>query len=156
MRKLASLALCAAAVSLGLAACEDDEGTGPDLEQFVATLTGANEVPANSSTATGSVVLTINTDNTVSWTMDLNGIRNMTANLLIPTRTITETLTGRVASGSFGPTHVNNMSYTDLLAAIRSGNVYVNVHTSDGVNPANTGMGDFPGGEIRGQTAPMP
>ena len=105
--------------------------------------------------------------------MDLNGIRNMTAshihgpagsgvnagivaNLLLPTRTITETLTGRVASGSFGPTHVNNMSYTDLLAAIRSGNVYVNVHTSDGVNPANTGMGDFPGGEIRGQTAPMP
>jgi hypothetical protein len=25
------------------------------------------------------------------------------------------------------------------------------VHTNDGVAPANTGPGDFPGGEIRGQ-----
>ena len=29
------------------------------------------------------------------------------------------------------------------------GNAYVNVHTNDGVAPANTGPGDFPGGEIR-------
>jgi hypothetical protein len=27
----------------------------------------------------------------------------------------------------------------------------VNVHTNDGVDPINTGAGDFPGGEIRGQ-----
>ena len=40
---------------------------------------------------------------------------------------------------------------SDLLAAIESGNAYVNVHTNDGVAPANTGPGDFPGGEIRGQ-----
>jgi hypothetical protein len=32
-----------------------------------------------------------------------------------------------------------------------SGAAYVNVHTSDGVEPPNTGPGDFPGGEIRGQ-----
>ena len=37
------------------------------------------------------------------------------------------------------------------LAAIESGNTYINVHTDDGVAPANTGPGDFPGGEIRGQ-----
>ncbi len=35
---------------------------------------------------------------------------------------------------------------------ITSGNAYVNVHTNDGVAPTNTGPGDFPGGEIRGQT----
>ena len=29
----------------------------------------------------------------------------------------------------------------------------VNVHTDNGVAPANTGPGDFPGGEIRGQIA---
>ena len=39
----------------------------------------------------------------------------------------------------------------DLVAAIEAGNAYVNVHTNDGVDPANTGPGDFPGGEIRGQ-----
>lgn len=38
----------------------------------------------------------------------------------------------------------------DLLAALNSGNAYVNVHTNDGVAPPNTGPGDFPGGEVRG------
>lgn len=38
-----------------------------------------------------------------------------------------------------------------LLTAMRNGWTYVNVHTNDGVAPANTGPGDFPGGEIRGQ-----
>ena len=40
-----------------------------------------------------------------------------------------------------------------LLADLTSGNAYVNVHTNDGVAPANTGPGDFPGGEVRGQVA---
>jgi hypothetical protein len=40
---------------------------------------------------------------------------------------------------------------SDLVAAIAAGDAYVNVHTNDGVAPTNTGPGDFPGGEIRGQ-----
>jgi len=39
----------------------------------------------------------------------------------------------------------------DLLDAIDAGIAYVNVHTDDGIAPTNTGPGDFPGGEIRGQ-----
>ena len=38
---------------------------------------------------------------------------------------------------------------SDLIRAMRTGNAYVNLHTSDGVDPPNTGAGDFPGGEIR-------
>jgi hypothetical protein len=38
-----------------------------------------------------------------------------------------------------------------LLAQMDAGNTYVNVHTNDGVAPTNTGPGDFPSGEIRGQ-----
>lgn len=38
-----------------------------------------------------------------------------------------------------------------LIEEIASGNTYVNVHTSDFVDPPNTGPGDFPGGEVRGQ-----
>jgi hypothetical protein len=34
---------------------------------------------------------------------------------------------------------------------MESGGAYVNIHTNDGVAPTNTGPGDFPGGEIRGQ-----
>lgn len=37
-----------------------------------------------------------------------------------------------------------------LIDAIEEGNAYVNVHTNDGIDPTNTGPGDFPGGEIRG------
>lgn len=40
---------------------------------------------------------------------------------------------------------------SELIDALRSGGAYVNVHTNDGVAPADTGPGDFPGGEIRGQ-----
>ena len=42
---------------------------------------------------------------------------------------------------------------SDLVQAMRTGNAYVNLHTSDGVDPPNTGAGDFPGGEIRCQIA---
>jgi hypothetical protein len=41
--------------------------------------------------------------------------------------------------------------FSALLDALTSGNAYVNVHTNDGVAPTNTGPGDFPGGEVRGQ-----
>jgi hypothetical protein len=62
---------------------------------------------------------------------------------------------GVLAEGTFtaanftGPLAGHPMS--DLLAAIQAGNAYVNVHTNDGIAPTNTGPGDFPGGEIRGQ-----
>jgi hypothetical protein len=43
-------------------------------------------------------------------------------------------------------------TFAEVLEKIRSGGAYVNVHTNDGVAPTNTGPGDFPGGEVRGQT----
>ena len=45
-------------------------------------------------------------------------------------------------------------NFADALRQIRSGNAYVNIHTNDGVAPTNTGPGDFPGGEVRGQFRP--
>jgi hypothetical protein len=42
-------------------------------------------------------------------------------------------------------------NFADALRQIRAGNAYVNIHTNDGVAPTNTGPGDFPGGEVRGQ-----
>lgn len=62
---------------------------------------------------------------------------------------------GVIAEGSItaanlvGP--LRGKSLDVLLDNLRSGNAYVNVHTNDGVPPVNTGPGDFPGGEIRGQ-----
>jgi hypothetical protein len=61
---------------------------------------------------------------------------------------------GVLAAGSVtGPDPGNACGWAtlaDVVAAVESGNSYVNVHTNDGVDPPNTG--DFPGGEIRGQS----
>jgi len=40
---------------------------------------------------------------------------------------------------------------SDLVEQLREGGVYVNVHTSDGMDPPNSGPGDYRLGEIRGQ-----
>jgi hypothetical protein len=53
------------------------------------------------------------------------------------------------AANMIGP--LTGQPFSALIAEIKSGNTYVNVHTNDGVAPTNTGPGDFPGGEIRGQ-----
>jgi hypothetical protein len=63
---------------------------------------------------------------------------------------------GVLASGTFSPTGIVCPAIavgadTPLLEAMRAGLTYVNVHTSDGVEPPNAGPGDFPAGEIRGQ-----
>jgi hypothetical protein len=62
---------------------------------------------------------------------------------------------GKIAEGTItaanlvGP--LAGQPLSALVDAIRAGNAYVNVHTNDGIAPTNTGPGDFPGGEIRGQ-----
>ena len=62
---------------------------------------------------------------------------------------------GVLASGSFTAAKFINVlaghPMSDLIAAMRAGHAYVNVHTNDGIPPINTGRGDFPGGEIRDQ-----
>jgi hypothetical protein len=40
---------------------------------------------------------------------------------------------------------------SDLVEQLREGGVYVNLHTSDGMDPPNSGPGDYRLGEIRGQ-----
>lgn len=42
-------------------------------------------------------------------------------------------------------------SFAEAINELLNGNTYTNVHTDDGIPPVNTGPGDFPGGEIRGQ-----
>ena len=56
---------------------------------------------------------------------------------------------GTLAEGTI--TSANLVDFSVLVAANPGRRVYVNVHTNDGVTPAHTGPGDFPGGEIRGQ-----
>jgi hypothetical protein len=52
------------------------------------------------------------------------------------------------ASNLVGP--LAGQPLSALVEAMDSGNAYVNIHTNDGVGDVNTGPGDFPGGEVRG------
>jgi hypothetical protein len=57
---------------------------------------------------------------------------------------------GTITAANFiGP--LLNQPFSALIAEMRAGNTYVNVHTNDGVGSPNSGPGDFPGGEVRGQ-----
>ena len=61
--------------------------------------------------------------------------------------------TGTITAASLvGPLAGQPLSV--LVDAMRSGNAYVNVHTSDGVGAPDSGPGDFPGGEIRADLTP--
>jgi hypothetical protein len=140
-------------------------------QTFSARLTGAEEVPPRKTAATGSATFDLSDDGTqISYTVSVSNIENVFAAHIHcgPKRVngpVGVTLfmgtpgsgpvSGTLAKGTItAPDPGNNCGWTDLaavVAAMNSGNAYVNVHTNDGVDPANTGPGDFPGGEIRGQ-----
>ncbi len=53
------------------------------------------------------------------------------------------------ASDLIGP--LTGADLEELLEQVRAGSAYINVHTNDGVDPPNSGPGDYRLGEIRGQ-----
>ena len=59
------------------------------------------------------------------------------------------TITKDDLTGPLAPVNGVPHELSDLIEAMRTGKAYVNLHTNDGVDPTNTGAGDFPGGEIR-------
>jgi hypothetical protein len=138
---------------------------------FVAVLSGAEEVPARDTNARGLAKFQLSADGTeLSYILNVANIHNTFAAhihcgafgangpvgvTLFMGSPASGRFDGVLASGTItAPDVGNNCGWTslaDALAAMSSGNAYVNVHTNDGVAPTNTGPGDFPGGEIRGQ-----
>jgi hypothetical protein len=157
--------------SAAIPACSDDDddgGTEPDTE-FEATLSGSEEVPAVSTTASGSATVSIQGSEIV-YQVDVANLTNVVVSHIhveapgengpvrmdlcgVPADSpdcSTET-TGVLVEGSNGTTQ--GITFDSLVSAIRAGNAYVNVHTSDGTS--DEGPGNFPGGEIRGQLTPQ-
>ena len=165
MRRTIVLVLTAVLAVLGLAL------TASAGENFVAPLSGAQEVPARDTHAVGVATFKLSEDGTaLLFKVNVENIDNAFAahihcGAVGVNGPIGVTLfMGAPAGGAFDGTLAegtittadpdNACGWTDLesiLAALESGNTYVNVHTNDGVAPPNTGPGDFPGGEIRGQ-----
>jgi CHRD domain len=140
-------------------------------ESFVATLSGDEEVPARDTQAVGVAKFKVAKDGAaLAFKVNVANIDNVAAahihcGAVGVNGPVGVTLygappgggrtNGTLAEGTItAPDAGNACGWTDLaavLAAIESGDTYVNVHTNDGVPPPNTGPGDFPGGEIRGQ-----
>lgn len=142
-----------------------------DSRSFKAHLSGGEEVPARDTLARGQAIFKLSKDgDALEYRLIVANIENVFASHIHCGATgvngpIGVTLfmgspaSGRVdgvlATGTItAPDEGNGCGWatlSDVLAAIRSGDTYVNVHTNDGVVPPDTGPGDFPGGEIRGQ-----
>src|SRR5688572_8656663 len=142
--------------------------------KFITKLSGADEVPVRDTLARGSATFKVSRDGTqMRYTLKGNKIRNVVdAHIHVgapgvnggivvhllpgpvtgpkPRFAVKGVITGANLTGSLA-----GMTLFELVAVMRQNNTYVNVHTSDGVDPPDTGPGDFPGGEIRGQIRPI-
>ena len=136
--------VAAGLLALGVAGCGQMKTAGGGAEVYVATLSGAQEVPANSSAGRGTAEVQLNKNtNTVSWKVTYSGLSGPTtaghihgpaaaganAGVMIPFSNVgTPTFQGQ------GPITAAQ------AAELAAGRTYVNLHTAR-----------FPGGEIRGQ-----
>lgn len=169
MQRFGILKAPMAALVLLIPACgDDDEPAGP-ATSFSATLSGANEVPAVPTSATGTAVLTVG-GSQITYTVNVTNLQNAVVahihlapqgqNGLVrmnlcgtgaPEPPCTSG-TGVLATGTNGTTVGSPpITFDSLVTAMRSGGAYVNVHTDDGQGAPDTGPGDMASGEIRGQ-----
>jgi acyl dehydratase len=138
-------------LTLGLASCHD-ASEGQTL--WRAGRSGPNEVPARATAAGGSAGFTLDGDR-VFFSVEVSQLDNVTmahihsgaAGTNGPIRvflygpTPATSFNGRLAEGSFTAADVTGVTFETLLEQMRTGQAYVNVHTTL-----------YPGGEIRGQT----
>ena len=143
-----------------------------DNRNFVAHLSGDEEVPVRDTLAQGQAIFRLSKDGTsLEYKLIVANMSNVVAShihvgasgqnglvvvfLYGPAAPGGGRSDGVLAQGTItaanlvGP--LAGHPFSDLIDAMRAGNAYVNVHTNDGVAPTDTGPGDFPGGEIRGQ-----
>ncbi|HZC98900.1 MAG TPA: CHRD domain-containing protein [Actinomycetes bacterium] len=168
MRRIGVLAGMLMLALLALLALTPSASAG---DNFVATLSGDEEVPARDTQAVGVATFKLREEGTaLEFKVNVANIDNPFAAhihcgavgingpigvTLFLGPLAAGAVNGTLAEGTItGPDPGNACGWSDLaavLAAIQTGDTYVNVHTNDGVPPVNTGPGDFPGGEIRGQ-----
>jgi hypothetical protein len=168
MRKLAQLLVALLAVF----ALASPTAAG-ESRNFVAHLSGAEEVPARDTNAAGQAKFQLSEDGTeLDYRLIVANIENVVAAHIhvgavgvngpvvaflfgdVPPgggRVDGVLATGTITADDLGVGPLAGQPLSDLVDAMRAGNTYVNAHTNDGVDPVNTGPGDFPGGEIRGQ-----
>ncbi len=155
----------AVALALGVVGATAANGDS-DRNSFKANLSGYQEVPANSTTGTGRLTLSVNPAGTqISYTLTYSALQGgspFTAHIHFAQKSVNGGVVAFLCGGGSKPaacpagggTVTGLIVATDILAvqgiaagdlaaalkAIRSGVTYANVHSTN-----------FPGGEIRGQ-----
>lgn len=173
MKKTSFTAIPAIVLMLGLAGHAAAEP--PAAKNFVAHLDGGQEVPERDTQAAGEAFFQLNPAETeLTYRLIVANIENVVAahiHLGAPgvNGPVVAFLAGNfppgggrvdgvLATGTITAAHLvgplAGMDFSVLVAAMRAGGTYANVHTNDGIPPTNEGAGDFPGGEIRGQIRP--
>jgi hypothetical protein len=141
------------------------------LKMQASPLSGANEVPVNNSAGSGATSVQISEKkDQLTYSLNVQNINNVVQAhfhccgpigsnqpvvmfLFGPVASSTGLTSGQIASGTktstdlIGP--MAGQTLQDFINQVKSGNVYVNVHTSDGTK--TSGPGNLPAGEIRAQ-----
>ncbi len=153
-------------VSVSAAPTAQEEPTN-----FAAQLSGDQEVPPRETEATGEATFQLSDETQLDFTLNLVNLKNVVAahihcapdgeNGAVGVTLFDPMIPGEgsvdvtsIRGTITAPDAENGCGWADVAAvveAMRNGNAYVNTHTNDGVDPPDTGAGDFPGGEIRGQ-----
>jgi Cu/Zn superoxide dismutase len=153
--------LVAAVTLLAAGACKSTTSVAtPTTSTFTTTLLPANEVPATTSSGTGTVTITVDALKNLTYTVTFTGLTSgLTAshihapglagtNAGVVLGLATTSVAG-MTSGTIGPTTVSlttaltgTIGADSLIKLMTNGNAYVNVHSTTN-----------PGGEIRGWLA---
>jgi CHRD domain len=129
--------LLAAACSIGLLSA--------NAADVAVKLTGDQEVPPTTSTATGTGTLVINSDGTVSGTIRTTGIEGTVAHIHLaePGKNGPPIITLTLTAPNVWSVPAGAKLTPDQYKSFKDGNLYVNVHSAE-----------HKGGEIRTQLKP--
>lgn len=141
------------------------------LKMQATPLVGSNEVPTNTSPASGSVIVQLSEKkDSLTYTLTVQNINNVVQAhfhccgapgtnqgvvmfLFGPIAAGGGLTGGQIASGTKTSADLigsmAGQTLQDFINQVKAGNVYANVHTSDGTK--TSGPGNLPGGEIRAQ-----
>ena len=135
--------VAASLLALGLAGCSN-MGSAAKMDTYEASLSGSQEVPANSSGGRGTAEVQLNSStNTVSWKVTYSGLSGpATAGHIHGPAAAGANAGVMIPFANVGtPTFQGTAAITPAQAAeLAAGRTYVNMHSAQ-----------FPGGEIRGQ-----
>lgn len=144
-----SISVVIAAATLALAGCETMSSAWDSTKALFTggqvTLSGSEEVPPVTTSASGSGVITVKDDKSISGSVKTTGVNGTAAHIHQGAAGQNGPVIIPLIKGSDGTWSVPaNTKLTDAqFAAYKAGNLYVNVHSAA-----------HKGGEIRGQLKP--